>query len=96
MARRLLIGIVVNPQQGKAIMSNFISITEAQLGTIVGGAKRDPQVDVNGAITGGDRIVRSKQVDSNGAITGGERIHPVLRYKQGDENGAIVGGQRIR
>ena len=67
------------------------TISLANLSNVVGGVNRDRQVDVNGAIVGGDRIVREPQRDSNGAITGGQRIN---RARQFDLNGAIVGGER--
>jgi hypothetical protein len=70
---------------------SFATISLANLSNIVGGVNRDRQVDTNGAITGGARIVRQPQHDENGAITGGQRIH---RARQFDLNGAITGGNR--
>ena len=82
--------------QEKAIMSKttFATIHSTTLETVTGGVKRDPQVDTNGAIVGGERIVRRPQVGFNGAIVGGDRIRKVVHTPQVDVNGAIVGGQR--
>ena len=74
----------------------FETITDTSLETVTGGAdlirSREPQRDVNGAIVGGNRILREPQTGFNGAIVGGQRL---LRYPQTDTNGAIVGGDRV-
>jgi len=72
----------------------FTTIDDSILDSVTGGVRRDPQVGFNGAIVGGDRIVRSPQLDRNGAIVGGERIAKVVRTPQVGFNGAIVGGER--
>jgi len=74
----------------------FATISETSLESVTGGTglikSREPQRDVNGAIVGGNRILRQSQTDSNGAIVGGERL---VRFPQTDVNGAIVGGDRV-
>ena len=49
-------------------------------------------VAIDGAIVGGNRILRTEQTGFNGAIVGGERL---TRVPQTGFNGAIVGGERV-